>query len=131
VHRETSPTSSHDAFWIFTLWRALHGGDAMLADIAAAVIANLSQYLPAQEDSFGVAPLPASCGMVALSGAEDTESTEDREIDAPAGQSDPEEASPIFCCDPSEFSIGHSYFNFKGVFYRIDRPAFACLPTAA
>jgi hypothetical protein len=113
----------------------------MLADIAAAVIANLSQYLPAQEDSFGVAPLPASRGMLALSGAEDTESTEDREIDALAGQSDPdqpdraqsdpEEPSPIFCCDPSEFSIGHSYFNFKGVFYRIDRPAFACLPTAA
>jgi hypothetical protein len=56
VHRDNKPASACDAFWIFTLWRALHGGDAMLADIAAEVIANLSQYLPIDEDSFGVAP---------------------------------------------------------------------------
>jgi hypothetical protein len=131
VQRETSPTPSHDAFWIFALWRALHGGDAMLADIAAAVIANLSQYLPAQEDSFGVAPLPASRNILAFPGAEDSESTEDRNSDVLMDQSDPEESSPLFCCDPCELSIYHNYFNFKGVFYRIDRPAIACLPTAA
>ena len=101
----------------------------MLADIAAAVIANLSQYLPAQEDSFGVAPLPASPNILVLSEV-DSESTEDRDSDA-TDQSDPEESSPLFCCDPCELSIYHNYFNFKGVFYRIDRPAIACLPTAA
>jgi hypothetical protein len=131
VHRDINPGPSYDAFWIFLLWRALHGGDATMADIAAEVIANLSQYLPAHEDSFGVAPLPPSSQFLALCEIEESESPED----------DPHEAEPdlasigqplaLFCSDPREFSIYHNYFNFKGVFYRVERPAFACLPTAA
>jgi hypothetical protein len=123
VDRDIKPTPAYDAFWIFTLWRALHGDDAMLADIAAEVIANLSQYLPIDEDSFGVAPLPPSSSVVAVSGLEYSESTDDT-IDA-------RHEPAFFCSDPAELSIYHNYFSVKGVFYRIDRPAFACLPTAA
>jgi hypothetical protein len=129
VHRDIKPTPACDAFWIFTLWRALHGSDAMLADIAAEVIANLSQYLPIEEDSFGVAPLPPSSRFLTVSGLEDPESA-DVATDALPDQAD-HGHEPAFCSDPAELSIYHNYFSFKGVFYRIDRPAFACLPTAA
>lgn len=130
MHRDIKPASAYDAFWIFTLWRALHGGDAMLADIAAEVIANLSQYLPVDEDSFGVAPLPPSSSIVAISGVDDSESADDS-VDALPDLSESVEPPAFFCSDPSELSIYHNYYSFEGVFYRIDRPAFACLPTAA
>jgi hypothetical protein len=158
VYRDFNPGPSHDAFWIFILWRALHGGDATMADIAAAVIANLSQYLPAREDSFGVAPLwPSSKFLAVAQTGESTGShSESCNSDFPDDHCEPldefdcetepdqtscatsceqEELGPhgfdLFCSDPSEFSIYHNYFNFKGVFYRVERPAFACLPTAA
>jgi hypothetical protein len=154
VYRDFNPGPSHDAFWIFILWRALHGGDATLADIAAAVIANLSQYLPAHEDSFGVAPLPPSPLFLAVSETEEPQapdsapscaeswddyrkSFEEVASEAESNETSCEEEEPrrracdLFCSDPSEFSIYHNYFNFKGVFYRVERPAFACLPTAA
>lgn len=128
---QSSLAQSQDAFWIFALWRALHGGDATLGDIAAEVIANLSQYLPAQEDSFGVAPLPASPNILAFAAMKDSEAPDNCEPDGLRDQSGSEQGLALFCCDPCEFSIYHNYFKFKGVFYRIDRPAFACLPTAA
>ena len=139
MHRDINIGRSHHAFWIFILWRALHGGDATPGDIAAAVIANLSQYLPAGEDSFGVAPLPASPQFLAVLEAEDSEpyseSFDGDSLDAEPNPSAPREqtlpCTNLFCCDPSEFSIHHNYFKFKGVFYRVERPAFACLPTAA
>jgi hypothetical protein len=146
LHRDIKFGPSHDAFWIFALWRALHGGDATMADIAAAVIANLSRYLPAGEDSFGVAPLPASPQFLAVSEIEDSESYDSESPDSESLVEDPLEAeqnpsdpseepslscSSLFCSDPREFSIHHNYFKFKGVFYRVERPAFACLPTAA
>jgi len=131
VHRDISHTSSHDAFWIFALWRALHDGDPTLADIAAAVIANLSQYLPAQEDSFGVGPLAPSPNILALHDTKDTHSPEDEDVDALPDKSDAQGQPAPFCSDPREFCIFHNYFNFNGVFYRVERPAFACLPTAA
>ena len=130
MHRDFKPTSSYDAFWIFTLWRAMHGGDATLADIAAAVIANLSQFLPAREDSFEVAPLPASPYLLTVMEMQEYDYADNNSTDL-AEQSDSEESQELFCCDPSDFSIHHNYFKFKGVFYRIDRPAFACLSTAA
>jgi hypothetical protein len=130
VHRDINPGPSYDAFWIFLLWRALHGGDATMADIAAAVIANLSQYLPAREDSFGVAPLPPSSQFLAVTG-EEFESLEEDPDEAEPDLDPTGEPLPLFCSDPREFSIYHNYFNFKGVFYRVERPAFACLPTAA
>jgi hypothetical protein len=136
VYRDINPGPSYDAFWIFVLWRALHGGDATLADIAAAVIANLSQYLPAREDSFGVEPLPPSSQFLSLSeveesGTPDSEPSDEETLKAQQSSSIPGERTTLFCSDPSEFSIYHNYFKFKGVFYRVERPAFACLPTAA
>ena len=130
MHRDIDPTPSHDAFWIFTLWKALHGGDPTLAEIAAAVIANLSQFLPAGEDSFGVDPLPPSPYLVSMSEIEEPESEQEHSLDA-EDQPNSARAAALFCSDPCEFSIYHNYFEFKGVFYRIDRPAFACSPTAA
>lgn len=123
--RDFPPTPSHDAFWIFSLWRALHG-DATLADIAAAVIANLSQFLPTGEDSFGMIPPPLPCESVAHRVDEAACAGDERNPDS--SSSEPLE---FICCDPDDFSIHHNYFEFKGVFYRIDRPALACLPTAA
>jgi hypothetical protein len=146
LHRDINLGPSHDAFWIFVLWRALHGGDATLADIAAAVIANLSQYLPTGEDSFGLAPLPASPQFLAVSEIEESESSDfgspepesldEDPLEPEQNSSDPSEqharsCSNLFCSDPRELSVHHNYFKFKGVFYRVERPAFACLPTAA
>jgi hypothetical protein len=59
---------------------------------------------------------------------------EDDSAEAIDGLPNPKRYRPpleLFCYDPSEFSIHHYYFKFKGVFYRLDRPAFACLPAAA
>jgi hypothetical protein len=131
VHRDISHTSSHDAFWIFTLWRALHAGDATLSDIAAAVIANLSQYLPMPQDSFGVDPLPPSPEFEAVTAMDEAEEIEYDELDALPQYWETPPQPAFFCSDPRDFSLSHNYFNFKGVFYRIERPAFACLPTAA
>lgn len=147
MHRDIEPRPSYDAFWIFALWRALHGGDPTLADIAAAVIANLSQYLPANEESFGVAPLPASPHLQSTpeleEQAEESNNIEEKtESEHAPSQSCGDSRSSdllctdlfctdLFCIDPCDFSIHHNYFEFKGVFYRIDRPASACSPTAA
>ena len=131
MHRAIAPTPDHDAFWIFALWRALHGGQPTLADVAAAAIASLSQFLPAQEDSFGLPPLPVSPYTRAISEFEDCDTTEADAMDALPDESDPHEPPAFLCNDPPEFSIHQYYFNFKGVLYRLDRPAFACLPTAA
>jgi hypothetical protein len=137
VHRDLKLTPSYDAFWIFALWRALHG-EADSDDIAAAVIANLAQFLPAQEDSFGLPPVPSSPAARCGDAGEDDESSGD---DLPHSLAEPSdsgensgpnaESYAHYCCDPSQFSIFHHYFSFKGVFYRFDRPAFARLPTAA
>jgi hypothetical protein len=51
--------------------------------------------------------------------------------DSALDESDLQEQLSFLCLDPREFSIYYNYFYFKGVFYRVDRPAFACLPTAA
>ena len=67
----------------------------------------------------------------AISEFEDSDTTEADAMDALPDESDPQEPPSFLCNDPPEFSIHHYYFNFKGVFYRLDRPAFACLPTAA
>lgn len=131
MHRDTRPNPRYDAAWIFTLWRALHGGDPTPGDVAAEVISSLAQFLPAQGDSFGLLPLPASPYIVAVSEIEDSESADPEEIDAVPAQEQPQEPHALLCYDPREFSIHHYYFNFKGVFYCLDRPAFACLPTAA
>jgi hypothetical protein len=135
LHRDFTSGPSHEAFWIFVLWRALHGGDATLADIAAAVIANLSQYLPASKDSFGIEPLPASRDFLALSEVEDFEQPDAELFDEDPLDAEPDSSSSqpvaLFCSEPADFSIYHNYFKFKGVFYRVERPAFACLPTAA
>jgi len=131
VHRDINPTPSHDAFWIFALWRAIHGGDPTLVEVAFAAIASLAQFLPAHEDAFGLLPLPPSCCLHDSSEPEDYDLDDADAIDAPP---DPQSACrtlALLCYDPREFSIHHYYFNFKGVFYRLDRPAFACLPAAA
>ncbi len=127
--RQISSTLDHNAAWIMTLWRLLHGENAAPGDIAADVIANLSQFLPAREGSFGIEPPPSP--LCALSIA--VESSEDHP-DATDAESDYDELKrqcDLQCYDPDDFSIHHYYFNFKGVFYCLDRPAFAHLPTAA
>jgi len=128
--REISSTLDHDAAWIMTLWRLLHGENAPSGDIAADVIANLSQFLPAREGSFGIEPLPpALCAL-----AEPVECSPEEYSDATDTESDRdqlEQQCDLQCYDPDDFSIHHYYFNFKGVFYCLDRPAFAHLPTAA
>jgi hypothetical protein len=123
VHRELKPTPYDDAFWIFALWRALHGGDPELTDVAAAVIASLAQFLPAREDSFGLLPLPHS-PTAAPEIADDSDESNAMHLHASS-------QNELFCDDPREFSIHHYYFNCNGVFYRLDRPVLACLPAAA
>jgi hypothetical protein len=145
VPHDIDPTLSPDAFWIFALWRALHGGDPTLHEIAAAAIASLAQYLPVRNDSFGVAPLPPSCHQPVLrecgdSPPDDLEDAEFAELEfdsreLPAVGAAPEPPTyrdlALLCHDLCEFSPNHCYFRFKGVFYRLDRPVSACLPTAA
>jgi hypothetical protein len=131
VHRDTNPNDPHDAFWIFALWRAIHGGDSTLIEVAFAAIANLAPFLPAHEDSFALATASSS---PYLRGAADFDAFESEHADAIDTLPDPLSARRtlgLLCCDPREFSIDHYYFNFKGVFFRLDRPAFACLPAAA
>ena len=130
MHRESSPTPYHDVFWIFALWRALHGGDPTLADVAASVIASLAQFLPAREDSFGLLPLPPSPMVLAPQISDEWESGDLQDMPTHPGQHQLQ-GTPVVCHDPHELSIHHYYFNFKGVFYRLDHPAFACLPAAA
>lgn len=131
MHRQINPTPSHDVFWIFLLWRALHGGDPTLADVAAAAIASLAQFLPVQENSFGLLPPPSSPHIAAAS-EDDEDGDEDIDTtDAFPDQGQPRSTLALLCYDPSEFRADYYYFNFKGVFYRLDRPAFSCLPTAA
>jgi len=130
VHRAIDPGPSYDVFWIFALWRALHGGDPRLADVAAAVIAVLSEFLPGCNDSFGVAPLPPS-PEIAATNIEAGDPGDLDEFDVPPMHGQPPDALGLFCYDPREFSIHHYYFKAQGVFFRLDRPAFACLPTAA
>jgi hypothetical protein len=135
VHRDLKPTPYDDVFWIFALWRALHGGDPTLTDVAAAVIASLAQFLPMREDSFGLLPLPpASVAPPEIADDSDPDFDSDHDTDndkeaAIASSPNPENASQ--CHDPREFSIHHYYFNCNGVFYRLDRPVPACLPAAA
>jgi hypothetical protein len=127
--REISSTLDHDAAWIMTLWRLLHGENAAPGDIAADVIANLSQFLAAREDSFGIHPLPSPLCAPA-DPVEFSEKNRDA-TDAESDQDQLEQQCDLQCYDPDDFSIHHYYFNFKGVFYCLDRPASACLPTAA
>lgn len=129
MHRAITPTPDHDVFWIFSLWRALHGGDPTLAEVAASAIASLAQFLPSHEGSFGLPPLPVSSRSLAPSEDEDCE-LDDSEILADQTQQ-PQEPPAFICPDQCEFSIHHYYFRFKGVFYRLDRPVYAGLPTAA
>jgi len=128
MSRFTDSTPDHDAFWIVALWRALHGGDALLGDVAAAVIANLSRFLTVCPDTFGLVPPPISCPLP------DEPEREDDERDG-AGSPTTEQPSQaqldLLCYDPCEFSIHHYYFKSEGVFFRLDRPVLACLPTAA
>jgi hypothetical protein len=128
VHRDITPTHAHDVFWIFALWRAIHGGDPTLAEVAAAAIACLAQYLPAHEDSFGVEPLPAAPHAHEASDLEDDYSPDT--IDSLPDLQCVRPPLALLCYDPREFSIHYYYFKSKGVFYRLD-PAFACLPAAA
>lgn len=129
MHRDITPTHTHDVFWIFALWRAIHGGDPTLAEVASAAITSLAPYLSACEDSFGVPPLsPSPYAHRALDLEEDDPAvTIDSLPDVQCARS----LLELLCYDPREFSIHHYYFNFKGVFFRLDRPAFACLPAAA
>jgi hypothetical protein len=128
VHRDPNPTPYDDVFWIFALWRALHGGDPKLTDVAAAVIASMAQFLPAREDSFGLLPPPHS-PAVAPEIADNSEPDCNDELQTGSG---PDSSRPApHCHDPREFSIHHYYFNCNGVFYRLDRPVLACLPAAA
>ena len=136
MHRQINPSPSHDVFWIFLLWRALHGGDPTLADVAAAAIASLAQFLPVQENSFGLLPPPTSLHLAAAFENDESEELECNDGDADAldvlpDQDDGQTIPSLFCRDPREFRVGYYYFSFKGVFYRLDRPAFSCLPTAA
>jgi hypothetical protein len=128
VHRDLNPTPYDDVFWIFALWRALHGGDPTLTDVAAAVIASMAQFLPAREDSFGLLPLPpASVAPPEIADDSDLDYN-----DEPHDIAGPEPSQPaLHTHDPREFSIHHYYFNCNGVFYRLDRPVLACLPAAA
>jgi hypothetical protein len=128
VHRAIISTPEHDVFWIFTLWRALHGGDPTLSDVAAAAIASLAQFLPSHENSFGLPPLPMPRNTRVLSEPDDSEPADP---DGMATPDEPQEPPGFLCYDPSEFSTRHYYFRFKGVLYQLDRPAIACLPTAA
>lgn len=138
MHRDMEPTFTPDVFWIFVLWRALHGQDATLAEVAAAVIAGMWQFLPSSEDSFGMSPIVATPSAPAVaepafSTIEESDSAGDVAIESFSefGDERSRQSCELFCDDPCEFSIHHNYFKFKGVFYRVDRPAFACLPTAA
>jgi hypothetical protein len=127
-----NPSGYHDAAWIMTLWRALHGGDPTPADVAAEVIANLSKYLPEREGSFGMQPLPSPKRAVPILEL-DCEDLEDDAYDTDTVPTleEVERQCELECRDPREFNIHHYYFKSKGVFYCLDRPAFACLPTAA
>ena len=125
MHRAIKPTPSHDVFWIYNLWRALHGGDPSVEEVAASAIASLAQFLPSHADSFGLPPLPMSAAMKSAAEDEGEDETEE------SASEDTHQQPNFVCCDPGEFSIDHYYFETEGFFYRLDRPAFACLPTAA
>jgi hypothetical protein len=126
-----SSALDQDAAWIMTLWRVLHAQNAAAGEIAADVIANLSQFLPASPDSFGMQPLPSPpCTLTVCPGDSSVNDTEGV-CDEVTAQDELEEMCDLQCYDPDDFSIHHYYFRFKGVFYCLDRPAFACLPTAA
>src|SRR5262249_55233599 len=113
------------AFWIVALYRALHGGDPALADVAASVIANLWRFLPATEEASGLPPLPiAPAASPTRSDSDPDDSGEDEPETSP-------EPADLLCYDPREFSFDYCYFESKGVFFRLDRPTIACLPTAA
>jgi len=130
MHREINPTPDYAAAWIITLWRAIHGNDATNGDIAAHVIANLSRFLPACEASFGMQPLPSPpCTL--HPGALECSEAADYSADAEPDREQLEQICNLQCFDPDDFSTHHYYFKFKGVFYCLDCPASACLPTAA
>lgn len=129
MSRKASANPDRDAAWIMTLWRALHGDNAAPADIAVDVIANLAQFVPTSEASFGMQPLPSPPCTIAC-----PPELAEADTDAMNAQSEPDEVEPMFeleCHDPDDFSVHHHYFKFKGVFYCLERPATACLPTAA
>lgn len=131
MHRDINSNASRDAFWIFALWRAIHGGDPTLIEAAFAAIASLAQFQPATDDSFGPTMPSASSYPGSPANSEDFDSGDANAIDALRDPFSASRTLGLLCCDPREFSIHHYYFNFKGVFYRLDRPAFACLPAAA
>jgi hypothetical protein len=131
MQRSISPSCHHDAAWIITLWRAIHGGDPTPADVAAEVIANLSKYLPEREGSFGIQPLPSPKRSVPLIELERDDLDDAYQTDTVPSFEEIERQCELVCRDPREFNFHHYYFKSKGVFYRLDRPAFACLPTAA
>ena len=93
------------------------------------VIANLAQFVPASDASFGMQPLPSPpCTITCPPEFAETNT------DPTDAQSDPDAVAPMFeleCHDPDDFSVHHRYFKFNGVFYCLERPAIACLPTAA
>lgn len=134
MSRFTDSTPDHDAFWIVALWRALHGPDELLPDIAATVIANLSRFLLVRQESFGLVP-PYSPALKCRVPQHDLyASNDDDDVEPVDALPDRDQLLPsltLFCRDPREFSIDHYYFKSEGVFFRLDRPAFACLPTAA
>jgi hypothetical protein len=130
MHRDISPTPDYSAAWIITLWRALHGNDSSTAEVAAYAIASLWRFLPACEASFGLQPL-SSLPRAACACAVECADSGDYTTDTESRGEELEEMCNLQCFDPDDFSIHHYYFNFKGVFYCLDRPASACLPTAA
>jgi hypothetical protein len=122
--RRSSGSTYHDAAWIFALWRALHG-EISIEDIAADVIAGLSPYLPANEDSF-LSPelLPQTSAFF--------HSADSLREDAVA-QTEVPQPTESLCSEPDsrEFSIHHYYFKFKEHCYCLELPAPAHSPTAA
>ena len=129
--RNITSTLDRDAAWIMTLWRVLHNENAAPGDIAADVIANLSQFVPANEHSFGMPPIPSPACTIAFDAMESQQSGDASDTNTESEREELEQQCDLQCYDPDDFSIHHYYFNFKGVFYCLDRPASACLPTAA
>jgi hypothetical protein len=129
--RNISATLDRDAAWIMTLWRVLHQENAAPGDIAADVIANLSQFVPTSEQSFGIQPFPSPACAIVFDATDPYESGDAHNTDTESDHEELAQQCDLQCYDPDDFSIHHYYFNFKGVFYCLDRPTSACLPTAA
>jgi hypothetical protein len=105
------------------LWRALHG-EVLVEDIAAEVIAGLSPYLPANEDSF------LSSELLPQTSAFFDSADTGREDAVPQTEAQPAEFLHLEP-DSREFSIHHYYFKFKGRCYCLELPALTHSPTAA